>query len=323
LDSTTAPLVLPYCHIVGQQTLRQALEITFVAPAVGGVLASGERGTAKSTTVRAFARMAYGRLPVTLPIGATEDRVLGGWQVEQLLDSRAVWRPGLIEEAGAGPEPGLLFIDEVNLLDDHVVDVILDVAATGILTVQRDGHDQKALPVRFSLVGTMNPQEGSVRPQLLDRFGLVVPVESAYSAGERAEILRAVLQFESETATPDSAYLADGYARDLTRRAGLVAARKRVGAVSIPDAVLRLAAGIAERFAVEGHRGELVLVRAARALAAIAGVPSVAPHHLASVAPLALAHRRSGGDTGTMVPWSAEDDQMLADLLRDTSEISR
>jgi magnesium chelatase subunit I len=309
------PIVLPYCRIVGQHTLRRALEIAFVSPTVGGVLATGQRGTAKSTTVRAFARMAYGELPVTLPIGATDDRVLGGWQVEQLLDGKAVWQPGLVEDAGAGREPGILYIDEVNLLDDHLVNIILDVAATGILTVQRDGGDKKEISVRFSLVGTMNPEEGSLRPQLLDRFGLVVPVESAYEQAERREILQTVLRFEEESSDLKSEYMAEGYEADRLRREELKAAQGRLGTIEVPEPMVALAAKVAAEFKAEGHRGELVMVRAARALAAIENATRVEPQHLRTIAPLALMHRRATGEGGTVSSWSAEDDQRLAGLV--------
>ena len=255
------PVIMPYSYIVGQHVMRRALEISFVAPAIGGVLATGQRGTAKSTTVRAFARMAFGALPVTLPIGATEDRVLGGWQVEDLMVSKAVWQPGLIEEAGSGSEPGMLYIDEVNLLDDHLANLILDVASTGILVIERDSAAREPKQVRFSLVGTMNPEEGNLRPQLLDRFGLVVCVESARTPKERQQILEAVLRFEEECQRPSSEYLSAGYASDQARRQELMAAKERLFLVRVPDKMIELAAAIAAAFGVEGHRGEVEMLR--------------------------------------------------------------
>ena len=165
--------LLPYSLIVGHETLKRALECTYIAPRIGGVLIRGDRGTGKSTGVRAFARMINGELPVTLPINATDDRVVGGWKIDELmLNRRPVPQPGLLEQAG---EMGMLYIDEVNLLDDHIVNLILDVASTGHLSVQYESQDaQKRLS--FALVGTMNPEEGLLRPQLLDRFGLIVDV---------------------------------------------------------------------------------------------------------------------------------------------------
>lgn len=305
------PAIMPYSHIVGQRTLRLALEISFVALGTGGVLATGQRGTAKSTTVRAFARMAFGALPVTLPIGATEDRVLGGWQVEDLMASKAVWQPGLIEEAGGGPRPGMLYIDEVNLLDDHLVNLVLDVASSGILTVHRDMAAREPKQVRFSLVGTMNPEEGSLRPQLLDRFGLVVCVESARSPEERRQILEAVLRFEEESQHRPSDYLNAGYAKDQEHKRLLLGAQERLFQVRVPDKIIELAAAIAATFGVEGHRGEVEMLRAARALAAIEKGHAVTRQHLEVVAPLALIHRRAASESGSLLEWSEADTELL------------
>jgi magnesium chelatase subunit I len=322
-----ASVVLPYCEVVGQHSLRRALEIAFVCPAVSGVLATGQRGTAKSTTVRSFARMATGELPVTLPIGATDDRVLGGWRVEALMKSDPEWQKGLIEEAGGNPDdPRMLYVDEVNLLDDHLTNIILDVASTGILVVQRDGAAKETVKVNFTLVGTMNPEEGSLRPQLLDRFGLVELVESTYSPHERAKVLETVLQFEEAEQDPASSYLQHGYARDDARRAELLAARRLLPTVKLPSVMIELGARVAAEFKAEGHRGELAMLRSARAVAAIeaasasaalpptAAPPVVTAAHLALVAPLALVHRRAASDSGTLLDWSAEDDRQVAEL---------
>jgi magnesium chelatase subunit I len=305
--------VLPYCKIVGQDELCRALEIAFVSPQVGGVLAAGHRGTAKSTTVRAFTRMITGELPVTLPIGATDDRVLGGWRVEALMEGEAVWQQGLIEEAGGGEEPGTLYIDEVNLLDDHLTNIILDSASTGILVVQREGKASEPVRVRFSLVGTMNPEEGILRPQLLDRFGLVVLVRSG-SPSERKEVLRTVLEFEGCGGHLESGYLKEGYQCDETRRDELVAARDKVGKVEIPPAMLEMAALVADEFNVEGHRGELAMLHAARALAAIEESPAVTAGQLAAVAPMALVHRRAATDGSLAFEWSNGDKTKLETL---------
>ena len=326
MDKLSEPGVLPYSLIVGQQAMKTALEIAYVSPLVKGVLVTGQRGTAKSTTVRAFAQVAYGKMPVTLPIGATDDRVLGGWHVEKLMESKASWQPGLLEEAGALPEeasadpgdaaakpgPGILYIDEVNLLDDHLVNIILDVASTGILPVQRDGAD-RTVRVRFVLVGTMNPEEGNLRPQLLDRFGLAVPVTSASSAEDRRDILQRVLQFDKEDLDKPSQFMLDGLKANEAKKDQLTRARQRLvdGELEPSDQILTLASDIAAEFQVEGHRAELVMVHAACALAAIEDEDEVSPGHLAKVAPLALVHRRASGVSGTMPTWSAADQDLL------------
>jgi magnesium chelatase subunit I len=312
-DAPAPPLILPFTRIIGQETLVRALEISYVAPAVGGVLATGQRGTAKSTAVRAFARMVTGRLPVTMPIAATEDRVIGGWHVDRLIEGRAEWQPGLIEEAGR--ESGMLYIDEVNLLEDHLVNIILDAASSGILTIQRDGRSTD-VPVRFNLVGTMNPEEGGVRPQLLDRFGLVVWVESMTGSADRARILRTVLEFEDQVAELGDDDPAMLYTGDAERHTQLDEARKRLADVGIPSGIFALIGTITDRFRIEGHRGEIALLRAAQALAAIEREPRILPRHLADVAPLALMHRRATSESGTLRPWSEEDDRILDDCLR-------
>jgi len=237
LDRPENGPVLPYSYVVGQDRLRRALELAFVAPGVGGVLVSGERGTAKSTTVRAFAWMMYGGLPVTLPINATDDRVLGGWNIEALMRGKTEPQPGLLERAG---EKGLLYIDEVNLLDDHLVNIILDVASTGLLVVQREHIDEPGRRLSFTLVGTMNPEEGGLRPQLLDRFGLLVPIAAETDIAQRKEILLTVLRFDEESAVSGSQWLQHGVERDTERRDRLLAGREAVRNVVLPDQVAEM-----------------------------------------------------------------------------------
>ncbi|HEU4323640.1 MAG TPA: AAA family ATPase [Roseiflexaceae bacterium] len=191
-DSPNTDAIMPYSMIHGQQQLKLALELAFVAQRIEGVLLSGQRGTGKSTAVRAFALMAYGRLPVTLPINATEDRVVGDWKLEELVRGEPVEQPGLLEQA----HDSVLYIDEFNLLDDHIVNIILDVTSTERLVAQRNRPIDKAF--RFTLVGTMNPNEGGLRPQLLDRFGLMVDVSAESDTETRIKILKAVLEFDPE-----------------------------------------------------------------------------------------------------------------------------
>ena len=188
--------LLPLSYIVGQRELRRMLAVAYVmGSSVGGVLISGERGTAKSTSVRSFAHMMYGSVPTTLPINATDDRVVGGWDIDSLMSGNLRLKEGLLQQAN---RTGFLYIDEANLLDDHIVNLILDVVSTGVLVVERDGIDDIRLDVSFMLIGTMNPEEGALRPQLLDRFGLFVAVEPEEPVEIRAQILRTVLRFDIE-----------------------------------------------------------------------------------------------------------------------------
>lgn len=312
-DLDPKSFILPYSMIVGQEELRSALEIAHVADSVGGVLATGQRGTAKTTTVRAFTLMLTGELPVTLPIGATDDRVLGGWDVDKLMKGKAKPRPGLLMEASAS-KAGILYIDEVNLLDDYLVNIILDVVSTGVLNVHRDNLALEPEAARFTLVGTMNPDEGSLRPQLLDRFGLVAEVRPEDDARRRAQIMDAVLTFQDD---PFSAKVEAARERDAERRALLAEARDRVRETEFADGVLAACARLAGAFGLAGHRGELVLARAARAYAAIMKAPRVTTEHVGVVARPALVHRRSGDESGRLPEWGRKEDERVAEELRE------
>ena len=180
--NTTPVPGYPFSAVVGQDQLRLALILTAIAPRIGGVVVRGEKGTAKTTTVRAFSALLGDAPLVNLPIGATEDRVVGSLNVEKILTTgHAEYQPGLLAQA----DGGVLYVDEVNLLADHLVDALLDAAATGAVTIERDGisHTSSA---NFVLVGTMNPEEGELRPQLLDRFGLAVDVAASRDVEVRA-----------------------------------------------------------------------------------------------------------------------------------------
>ncbi|MBW6433557.1 AAA family ATPase [Actinoplanes hulinensis] len=305
--------ILPYSQLVGQRQLRLALELSYVDPGIG-VLASGERGTAKSTTIRAFGMMAFGVLPVTLPIGATEDRLIGGLNVEALLLNKEKWQPGLMEQASESAGR-MLYVDEVNLLDDHLVNILLDAASTGVLVVQRDNIDRVPLPVRFTLVGTMNPEEGGLRPQLLDRFGLAVAVASEDDDESRRKIVETVLRFEDEQDNPNSEWLAKARQKDAATRARLAAARAHRSRLPITETIANACARLAGAFNLVGHRGDLVLIRSARARAALLGAQSIELGHLRRVAPLALAHRRPLLESGTLRPWTPGDDGRVDEAL--------
>ncbi|MER5447173.1 AAA family ATPase [Streptomyces sp. NPDC002766] len=301
--------ILPYSYVVGQAELKRALELNYIAPRIGGVLISGQRGTAKSTVVRAFALLTRGELPVTLPINATDDRVLGGWELDALMQGEARSQTGLLEEAG---KKGMLYIDEVNLLDDHIVNIILDVVSTGVLSVQREAIDT-VRGVSFGLVGTMNPEEGGLRPQLLDRFGLMVAVSELDQEARRAMVL-AVLRFDDEAGTA-SPWLAEGQAADRELRDRLDAARASVQDVRLSEDIAKVCADVATHLRAVGHRGEVATAWAARALAAFEGVPEVTARHVREVVPLSLRHRRPEAAHGGPVEWTPEESDLLDRLL--------
>jgi len=308
--TTGAIRILPYSRVVGQNDLKLALELNYVAPRIGGVLMAGARGTAKSTIVRAFALMAHAELPVTLPINATDDRVVGGWELEALMRGEARPQAGLLEEAAG---KGLLYIDEVNLLDDHLVNVILDVVSTGVLSVQREGL-ANAKHVSFGLVGTMNPEEGWLRPQLLDRFGLMV-VAQQQDTETRHRTIKTVLAFEEEYQKEESPWLQEAERDNTATRDLLELARSRVATMKVPDEMIQLCAQVAQRVEAVGQRGEIVATLAARALAALEGAETVEPGHLLRVLPMAFRHRRPETAHGGTFDWTTDDEARVMDLF--------
>ncbi len=277
------PARYPFTAVVGQDRLKLALILSAISPGIGGVLIRGEKGTAKSTIVRGLGPVAGGRV-VELPIGATEDRVVGSLDLTGVLrEGRADFTPGLLAQA----DGGVLYIDEVNLLADHLVDVLLDAAASGRVTIERDGvsHTQAA---DFVLVGTMNPEEGELRPQLLDRFGLAVDVVAAPDVDERVEIISRRMEFDADPGAFAQRYAAD----EDTLRSRIAAARAAVRQVSLPVAQLRRIAGICAYLGVDGLRGDIVVARAAAAHAAWRGAGAVDTDDVAVAVELALPHRR-------------------------------
>ncbi len=278
----------PFSALVGQDQLRLALVLCAVRPDIGGVLIRGEKGTAKSTAVRGLATVLSAvdddaRL-VELPIGATEDRVVGSLDLQRVLrDGEHAFRPGLLARAHGG----VLYVDEVNLLHDHLVDVLLDAAAMGRVHVERDGvsHSHDA---RFVLIGTMNPEEGELRPQLLDRFGLTVDVYASRDVDVRVEVIRRRMAFEADPEGFAGRYADDD--TDLARR--IAAARALVPEVVLPDGELRRIAALCAAFDVDGMRADLVIARTAVAHAAWRGADTVAEQDIRAAAELALPHRR-------------------------------
>lgn len=313
--------VFPFSAIVGQDEMKRAILIAAVDPGIGGVLVFGDRGTGKSTAVRALASLLppmravvgcryhcdpagngsrcdecqeRGKIKdlkthlvpvpvVDMPLGATEDRVVGALDLEKAL-ARGVkaYEPGLLARA----HRGFLYIDEVNLLEDHLVDLLLDVAASGENVVEREGLSVRH-PARFVLVGTGNPEEGELRPQLLDRFGLSVEVTTPSDIETRIEVVRRRDEFERDA----DAFMTEWSKQDSKLRRKLVAARARLGAVAVPQRAREHAARLCMGLGTDGLRGELTLIRAARALASLDGATEVAVPHLRRVAPSALRHR--------------------------------
>ena len=292
-DDQAAVAGFPFSAVVGQDQLRLALILCAVHPGIGGVLVRGEKGTAKSTVVRALTAL----LPavddagvsrparlVELPVGATEDRVIGSIDLEKVLrDGERAFQPGLL----AAAHQGVLYVDEVNLLHDHLVDVLLDAAAMGRVHVERDGisHSHAA---KFVLVGTMNPEEGELRPQLLDRFGLAVDVSASRDVDVRMEVVRRRLDYER-----DPQAFAHSYApADQELAAEILSARSRLDDVELSNRELRRIASLCASFDVDGMRADLVLARTATAHAAWRGDTEVTEEDVRVAAELTLPHRR-------------------------------
>ncbi len=316
------PIPFPFSAIVGQDEMKRAILLTAVDPTIGGVLILGHRGTAKSTAVRALpallppmmvvAGCRYGCDPkangrkcvdclaregageslrtqktlvpvVDLPLGATEDRVVGALDLERALTrGEKAYEPGLLARA----HRGYLYVDEINLLEDHLVDLLLDVAATGENVVEREGISVRH-PARFVLVGSGNPEEGDLRPQLLDRFGLSVEVVTTTDIELRVEVVKRRDAFDRD---PEG-FRERWSGPDADARKRVERARRRLETLSVPDAVLRDAARLCAAVGTDGVRGELALLRGARALAAFDGARQVTDAHLRTIAPSALRHR--------------------------------
>ncbi|MEO0676520.1 MAG: magnesium chelatase ATPase subunit I [Pseudomonadota bacterium] len=305
----------PFSAIVGQDEMKQAMVLTAVDPTIGGVLVFGDRGTGKSTAVRGLAALlppilavpgcpvnsaTYADVPdwaevaeadpieaptpvIDLPLGATEDRVTGALDIEKALTAGTkAFQAGLLARANRG----YLYIDEVNLLEDHIVDLLLDVAQSGENVVEREGLSIRH-PARFVLVGSGNPEEGELRPQLLDRFGLSVDVKSPKDVATRIEVISRRDAFER-----DPAGFAKTWAKEDARiRTQILKARESLPRVVTPPRVLERCAELCIALGSDGLRGELTLLKAGRALAAIEGKRKMTEDHIAAIAAPALRHR--------------------------------
>ena len=305
----------PFAAIVGQDNMKLAMILTAVDPKIGGVLVFGDRGTGKSTAVRALAALlpqitAIKGCPINaetkkdvpewaeltrfephqratpvidLPLGVSEDRVTGALDIERALtQGEKAFQPGLLAQANRG----YLYIDEVNLLEDHIVDLLLDVAQSGENLVEREGLSIRH-SARFVLVGSGNPEEGELRPQLLDRFGLSVEVTSPKTIDERIAVIERRDAFDQNP----KRFLSKWKPEELNVRAAITDARAALAKIKKTKAVLRDCAELCLALGADGLRGELTLLRASRALAAYEGQTSIQRAHLKAVAPLALSHR--------------------------------
>lgn len=278
------PLQFPLTAIVAADSLKLALCLAAIDPAIGGVLIEGPRGMAKSTLARGVAQLLPGGHFVTLPLGASEERIVGTLDLDAALgEGRAQFSPGLLAKA----DNGVLYVDEVNLLPDHLVDLLLDVAASGINHVERDGisHQHRA---RFVLIGTMNPEEGQLRPQLLDRFGLNVILDAQPQPAERAEIIRRRLAFDADP----HAFVQHWASAQQALGERCLKARELLGQIALDDASVNEIAQRCYAAGVDGLRADLVWLRAARAHAAWRGDTQIATADIDAVEPFALQHRR-------------------------------
>lgn len=315
-------LLFPFAAIVGQEQMKTALLLNVIDPGVGGVLIKGEKGTAKSTTVRSLAqvlpevehvkgciyhcdpRQSKGLCPncseamesgakiecerspmrvVELPLSATEDRIAGTLDIEHVLQTgKKKFEPGVLAQANGN----LLYVDEVNLLEDHMVDLLLDAAAMGVNYVEREGISFEH-PSKFILVGSMNPEEGDLRPQLLDRFGLCVEIRGERDLPIRTEIVARRLAFDA-----DPKGFTEQYAEETQRiKDNIVNARNNLANTIVSKNLIATASNVCMYFEMEGHRADITMIRAARANAALHGKPEPDREDIATVAPMVLTHR--------------------------------
>ncbi|AMK14213.1 cobaltochelatase subunit [methanogenic archaeon mixed culture ISO4-G1] len=315
-------LLFPFVSIVAQEDMKRALLLNMVDPGIGGALIKGEKGTAKSTTVRSLAQILPFRTTVEgcvfncdpsrpdmlcpycaeklakgielkskpmqmrvveLPLSATEDRVAGTLDIEHVLKTgEKKFEPGVLAQANGN----LLYVDEVNLLDDHIVDLLLDSAAMGVNYIEREGVSFSH-PSRFILVGTMNPEEGELRPQLLDRFGLSVDVKGDKDMDMRMEVVKRRVAFDSDPVGYTKACQAETDAM----REKVTKAREILPKVATDDAIIKAIVSITTSFGIDGHRADITMMKAAKANAALDGRTNVTKDDIRAVAALVLSHR--------------------------------
>ncbi len=292
--------IYPFAALVGQEDMKKALMLNVVEPSIGGVLIQGEKGTAKTTAVRGLAELLdHGRI-VELPVSASEDRVVGTINISKVMkNGEKQFEPGLLQEA----DGGILYVDEINLLDDHLVDVLLDSAATGVNHVERDGVSVTH-SARFALVGTMNPEEGTLRPQLLDRFGLSVGITSSLTAQERAEVIRRRMAFERDPERFLKSYQEE--TEDLAQ--SLKTARELSGRIELTDEIVEYTALLCANLGISGYRADITIMKTACAVAALEGRAEITQEDVLEAARFALPHR--------LKRRPFEDKHLTEDMLR-------
>ncbi|MGI5083788.1 ATP-binding protein [Treponema putidum] len=283
----TEKKIFPFVQIEGQEDIKLAIILNLICPEISGVLIRGEKGTGKSTIVRGIGdlmqRHGESLKVVELPINATEDRVAGSIDIERVLKTgEKVLQKGILAEA----DGNILYADEINLLEDYIVDLLLDAAAMGINTIERDGisysHSSK-----FILIGTMNPEEGELRPQLLDRFGLLVDVKSEKDGALRKEIIKKRLAFETDPVE----FINSSYQEEKKLVSKIKEAQKHFPYIKVRDEILNLVVSLSIGLNVDGHRGDLTLVRAAKAYAAFRERDEVTKDDIIRLAQMVYSHR--------------------------------
>lgn len=273
----------PFTAIVGQEKMKKALVLNGINPKIGGVLIQGEKGTAKSTAVRALADVLTDTSVVNLPVSATEDRVVGTLDMEHILKTgEKKLEPGILAKA----DENILYVDEVNLLEDHLVDILLDTAAMGVNRIEREGVSYEHSS-RFVLVGTMNPEEGMLRPQLLDRFGLCVDIESEKKVEERMEVIRRRMEFEQR-----QEQFVEKYEQEQENlKEQIQSAQMLLDAIEIKEETIQAVAELSIELGIESHRADITIITVAQTLAAWKQQEQVQLDDIYEAAELALPHR--------------------------------